>query len=275
MTTDTINRTTGSAYPPAVADLMPRARILARDTGALPSRNKLMTELKIGKPKARTLLDLLAEEGWQAPAARPTRGAERLHLVTPDEHEVPAVPIRRVSPATHDASPVASDTAARDASTEAVRDASRSAGTDASSTPANTTPPVEAPAADRWESRIQTLLTFGTGLIAFGGALGHAVQLAVAHGQPVVYASLTAVLIETTALSATLELRRRRRTGQSIWLPVLVLILGAGLSLSVQIACAEHSVWGWILAAVPVVAFLILMKFALSRLHSDPGPRRP
>src|SRR5690348_652578 len=84
MTTDTINRPAGSAYPPAVADLMPRARLLAKAAGSLPSRNKLMTELKIGAPKAKTLLDLLAEEGWQAPAARPPRSVERLHLVTPD-----------------------------------------------------------------------------------------------------------------------------------------------------------------------------------------------
>jgi hypothetical protein len=64
MTAPTKNRQ--SAYPATVADLLPEARTLAARLGELPSRNRLMTELHIGAPKAR---DLLAELG-------------RLHLVT-------------------------------------------------------------------------------------------------------------------------------------------------------------------------------------------------
>jgi peptidoglycan/LPS O-acetylase OafA/YrhL len=122
----------------------------------------------------------------------------------------------------------------------------------------------------RFETGLQTVLIVGTAMIAFGGSLGHAVQLAVDHGQNVYYASATAVLVETTALSATLELRRRRRAGQPTWFPILVLIAGAALSLAVQIACAQRSVWGWILAAIPVVSFLVLMKFVLARHGHTP-----
>lgn len=64
MTAPTKNRQ--SAYPATVADLLPEARTLAARLGELPSRNRLMTELHIGAPKAR---DLLAE-------------LRRLHLVT-------------------------------------------------------------------------------------------------------------------------------------------------------------------------------------------------
>jgi hypothetical protein len=56
MTAPTKNRQ--SAYPATVADLLPEARTLAARLGELPSRNRLMTELHIGAPKAR---DLLAE----------------------------------------------------------------------------------------------------------------------------------------------------------------------------------------------------------------------
>jgi len=42
----------GSAYPPSVEELVPRARELAARLGALPSRNRLMRELRIGAIKA-------------------------------------------------------------------------------------------------------------------------------------------------------------------------------------------------------------------------------
>lgn len=61
------------AYPAPVAALLPKARLLAADLGELPSRNRLMTELRIGAPKARVILAALT-----APDDKPTG---RLHLV--------------------------------------------------------------------------------------------------------------------------------------------------------------------------------------------------
>jgi hypothetical protein len=63
-----------SAYPVPVDELAKRARQLVSD-GALPSQRKLMSELHIGMPKARAVLEALrAEEAGPA-------GAVRLHLV--------------------------------------------------------------------------------------------------------------------------------------------------------------------------------------------------
>jgi hypothetical protein len=45
----------GTAYPAPVAVLLPRARRLAAELGELPSRNRLMTELRIGAAKANAL----------------------------------------------------------------------------------------------------------------------------------------------------------------------------------------------------------------------------
>jgi hypothetical protein len=67
--------TSGSAYPAPVAVLLPRARELARDLGALPSRNRLMTELRIGAPKANAVLTALQTADAPPPAPN------RLHLV--------------------------------------------------------------------------------------------------------------------------------------------------------------------------------------------------
>jgi len=57
----------GSAYPPKVDDLLPQARDLARELGEVPSRNKLMAELRIGAPKANALRDALLAEAQAEP----------------------------------------------------------------------------------------------------------------------------------------------------------------------------------------------------------------
>ncbi|MEU6263891.1 ABC transporter permease [Saccharopolyspora shandongensis] len=69
--------TAKSAYPMQVDELLPRARELAAELGRTPSRNRLMDELKIGAPKARTILDLLRDEHTTSNS----EGAARLHLV--------------------------------------------------------------------------------------------------------------------------------------------------------------------------------------------------
>ncbi|MEU4420628.1 ABC transporter permease [Actinoplanes sp. NPDC024001] len=52
----TATMTTRSAYPRAVAELLPHARDLAAELGTLPSRNKLMTTFNVGAKKANELL---------------------------------------------------------------------------------------------------------------------------------------------------------------------------------------------------------------------------
>jgi hypothetical protein len=57
MTAPTLAR---SAYPAAVEALIPQARDLADQLGEIPSRNRLMKELKVGAPKAIALREALA-----------------------------------------------------------------------------------------------------------------------------------------------------------------------------------------------------------------------
>ena len=79
-----------SAYPVPVEELLPQAEKLAADLGELPSRNRLMSELRIGAKKANKVLALLSESSTEAP------DPVRLHLVTePDsaeDDEQPAEP---------------------------------------------------------------------------------------------------------------------------------------------------------------------------------------
>jgi hypothetical protein len=73
LTSDTTNP---SVYPAPVTALLPRARELAADLGELPSRNRLMTEFRIGAPKAKAVLDAL-----QLPDPPTGLDPHRLHLV--------------------------------------------------------------------------------------------------------------------------------------------------------------------------------------------------
>jgi hypothetical protein len=89
---------TRSAFPAPVDELMPRARDLAVDLGSVPSRNRLMRELKIGAPKARELRDALVTEsdGTQEPDPDPDESGE--HEADPAEREVTAQPAGSADP---------------------------------------------------------------------------------------------------------------------------------------------------------------------------------
>lgn len=80
--------TARSAYPVPVEELLPRARELAHELGEVPSRNRLMSELKIGAPKAKTVrAELLAEER----EPREHAGSAHLHLVPAEAPQTNAV----------------------------------------------------------------------------------------------------------------------------------------------------------------------------------------
>lgn len=75
--------TVTSAYPRAVADLLPAVRDLADRLGEIPSRNQIMREFKVGAPKAQAVrLALVAEpitlpdETATEPASDPWEYAE-------------------------------------------------------------------------------------------------------------------------------------------------------------------------------------------------------
>jgi len=69
MSTQTVNGTRVSAYPRATEELLPAARELARELGEIPSRNRLMRDLRIGAPKADALRELLSidQAGYSSP----------------------------------------------------------------------------------------------------------------------------------------------------------------------------------------------------------------
>ncbi|SCL42162.1 ABC transporter permease [Micromonospora aurantiaca (nom. illeg.)] len=67
-----------------LADLMPAARDLAEQVGGIPSRNRIMTELRVGAPKATALREALIAEAAEAETVPdPWRFAEPTDVPAP------------------------------------------------------------------------------------------------------------------------------------------------------------------------------------------------
>ncbi|MFG3641818.1 DUF2637 domain-containing protein [Micromonospora sp. NPDC047762] len=77
-----------------------------------------------------------------------------------------------------------------------------------------------------------------------------------------------AVISELIPAAALLTIRRRRRSGGSIGYPMFLLVAAVALSLAAQLAVAKPGLSGWLLSAVPALAFIGLSKLVLS---TDPA----
>jgi hypothetical protein len=83
-------------------------------------------------------------------------------------------------------------------------------------------------------------------------------------GTPDAFGWVNAVISELVPVAAFLTIRRRRTTGMSIGYPLALLIAAATLSLAAQLAVAQPSPSGWLLSAVPALAFMALVKLVFS-----------
>ncbi|SCL38805.1 hypothetical protein GA0070624_6345 [Micromonospora rhizosphaerae] len=73
-----------------------------------------------------------------------------------------------------------------------------------------------------------------------------------------------AVISELVPVAALLTIRRRRRTGQPVGYPMFLLVAAVLLSLAAQLAVAKPGLSGWLLSAVPALAFMGLSKLVLT-----------
>jgi len=121
----------------------------------------------------------------------------------------------------------------------------------------------------RIESGVRLLILLAIGTMAGAAAFTHVHDLTVAHGQPDWIGWANAVAVELMAIYLGLEIRARRRAGRPVGLVGVLLVAFALLSLAAQVAEAEPSVWGWIVAAVPSLAFLALVKVVLSSAPAE------
>lgn len=124
----------------------------------------------------------------------------------------------------------------------------------------------------RAENAAQLVLMLGVGSGAAAAAWSQVVHLVERHGQPGWLAVADAAVLETLAVSMGLDVRRRRRQGESPRVAVCVLVAAVVLQLSAQVAEAPPTFWGWTMAALPAVGFLLLAKVAMTRTVAAPDP---
>ncbi|MEU6780396.1 hypothetical protein ABZ912_14435 [Nonomuraea angiospora] len=121
--------------------------------------------------------------------------------------------------------------------------------------------------AARLESAAQILILLIIGGMAGLASFTHVHDWTMKHVPPGTgdwFGWANAIISELTPTAAGLEIRRRKRAGASVVYPMVVLIAAAALSIAAQLAVADRSPTGWLLSAVPALAFLALTKLALS-----------
>ena len=100
-------------------------------------------------------------------------------------------------------------------------------------------------------------------VIAGAGSFTHIRDTAAQHGQTGPMSWAVAICIDLTCVMAARERQRDKRPGittRRISWPTVVLAGGVGLSLAANLAQAQPTAWGQIVAAVPSVAFLVAVS---------------
>ncbi|WP_199431663.1 DUF2637 domain-containing protein [Qaidamihabitans albus] len=126
--------------------------------------------------------------------------------------------------------------------------------------------------------RVAVAVTLG----GIGGAAGftHSHDWAVANGQHGWIAWAVAVVIEGMVVVAGFEIHadRHRPNGpkRRVTFPVVVLVAGFGIQMAAQVALAPRTPAGWLLAAIPALGFLVVVKLLMRRAPAPvPAESRP
>jgi hypothetical protein len=129
--------------------------------------------------------------------------------------------------------------------------------------------------ADRVEGLTLTAILTTVALAAGWASFSHVHDWTMRHtptGTPDAFGWVNAVISELVPVAALLTIKRRHRVGTPIGYPLFLLIAAGTLSLSAQLAVARPSPSGWLLSAVPALAFMALVKLVFTNPTSAPTP---
>ncbi|GLW32227.1 DUF2637 domain-containing protein [Actinoplanes regularis] len=120
---------------------------------------------------------------------------------------------------------------------------------------------------DRIESAALAVILTTVAVAAGWASFTHVHDWTMHHtptGTPDAFGWVNAVISELVPVAALLTIKRRRQAGTSIGYPLFLLIAAGTLSLSAQLAVAQPSPSGWLLSAVPALAFMALVKLVFT-----------
>ena len=121
--------------------------------------------------------------------------------------------------------------------------------------------------AERIEGLTLTAILTTVALAAGWASFSHVHDWTMRHapaGTPDAFGLVNAVISELVPVAALLTIKQRRRAGAPIGYPLFLLIAAGALSLSAQLAVARPSPSGWLLSAVPALAFMALVKLVFT-----------
>ncbi len=121
---------------------------------------------------------------------------------------------------------------------------------------------------------VRLLVASTLGLIGAAAGFTHTHDWAVHHGQTGWIAWADAVVIEGIVIVAGFEVQRDHRTGRHrrFSFPLGVLVAGFGVQMTAQVALAEPTPAGWLVAAMPALGFLVVVKLLMRRAPDEPAP---
>ncbi|MDL4815971.1 DUF2637 domain-containing protein [Actinomadura opuntiae] len=106
-------------------------------------------------------------------------------------------------------------------------------------------------------------------VIAACGSFTHIAALAARSGQDGWMSYATAVCIDLLAVVASLEIRRDKRLERKSTVPTLVLSGAIVLTLGANLAEAQRTPWGLVVAGVPALCFLLAVALIERRGGAD------
>ena len=125
---------------------------------------------------------------------------------------------------------------------------------------------------ERVEALVLVTILITVGLAAGAASFTHVHDWTMHNtpaGTPGWFGWANAAISELVPIAALLTVRRRKRHHQPIGYPLTLLIAAAGLSLAAQLAVAKPGPSGWLLSAVPALAFMTLVKLVLAPVTTD------
>ncbi|MGW0435346.1 DUF2637 domain-containing protein [Micromonospora sp. NPDC003197] len=131
---------------------------------------------------------------------------------------------------------------------------------------------------DRFEGVVLVLILLIVGGLAGAASFTHVHDWTMTHSPPGTgdwFGWANAAISELIPIAALLTIRKRRRTGGPVGYPMFLLVAAVALSLSAQLAVAKPGLSGWLLSAVPALAFLGLSKLVLNVKPTPPVDAEP